>query len=144
MSWSVSSASLYVLDSYAFLAYLSREAGYARVRDILLAAARGAPRILTTIINLGEVLYITEREEGETVARRVLDALDSLPMTVVDAGRVITLATARVKVHHRVSYADAFAVALAQQVGATVLTADPEFRRVEHLISVEWLPSNGR
>ena len=140
----MSSASLYVLDSYAFLAYLNRESGHAQVRDILLAAARGATRILTTVINFGEVLYITEREEGGAAARSVLEALDSLPMTVVDAGRDITSAAARVKAYHRVFYADAFAVALAQQTGATVLTADPEFRRVEHLISVEWMPSNGR
>jgi ribonuclease VapC len=37
------------------------------------------------------------------------------------------------------SYADAFATALAQEFDATILTGDPEFRAVEHLIELHWL-----
>ena len=48
---------------------------------------------------------------------------------------------AHIKAGHAISYADAFAVALAQDRGATILTGDPEFKEVEHLIPIEWLPS---
>jgi predicted nucleic acid-binding protein len=37
------------------------------------------------------------------------------------------------------SYADAFAVALAQELDAPVLTGDPEFRVVERLVQVDWI-----
>lgn len=37
------------------------------------------------------------------------------------------------------SFADAFAVALAQESTAAVLTGDPEFKEVEKLIPVLWL-----
>jgi ribonuclease VapC len=47
---------------------------------------------------------------------------------------------AHIKARHPVSYADAFAVALAQEYGATVVTGDPEVRAVESLINVDWLP----
>lgn len=44
------------------------------------------------------------------------------------------------KAHHPISYADAFALALAQEKQAALLTGDPEFRKVESLATIEWLP----
>ena len=38
-----------------------------------------------------------------------------------------------------VAYADAFAIAAAQELGGSVLTGDPEFETVEILIKIEWL-----
>lgn len=49
-------------------------------------------------------------------------------------------AAAHLKARHHISYADAFAVALAQELGATLVTGDPEIREVENLVGVEWLP----
>ena len=45
----------------------------------------------------------------------------------------------QVKAHHAVSYADAFAIALAQEKEAPVITGDPEFEKVEYLVKVIWL-----
>ena len=38
-----------------------------------------------------------------------------------------------------ISYADAFAVATAIRMNAAIVTGDPEFRRVEQLVTVNWL-----
>ena len=46
---------------------------------------------------------------------------------------------ALIKSEHAVSYADAFCIATAQQLNATVLTNDPEFRSVQHLLKIRWL-----
>ena len=100
--------------------------------------------VYLSVINYGELVYITEREQGAFAARRAIAAVDQLPITVVEADRRLTFAAAHVKAHHRLSYADAFAVALAQQTQATLVTGDPEFRAVEHLVAVEWLPQTGR
>ena len=35
--------------------------------------------------------------------------------------------------------ADCFAAALAQRLGAAVLTGDPDFQRLEGAVAVEWL-----
>lgn len=43
------------------------------------------------------------------------------------------------KARHAVSYANAFAVALAQEAGGRVVTGDPEFERVEVLVPVRWI-----
>ena len=92
-----------------------------------------------TVINVGEVLYITERIGGAMAARAAIDLLDSLAIRVVDADRHLTFDAAHVKANHALSYADAFAVALARRLNAVLLTGDPEFRSVESLVRVEWL-----
>lgn len=135
-------AGRYVLDSFALLAYFENEAGADRVTALLAAAQRDEAAVWMSIVSYGEVVYITEREQGLFAAQRVIAALDQLPMVVVDADRTLTLAAAKVKAQHSISYADALAVALAQWHHAVVLTGDPEFRKVEDLVSVEWLARN--
>jgi predicted nucleic acid-binding protein len=131
----------FALDSFALLAHFEDEAGGRRVKASLAQAAKQRAEILLSLINYGEVVYITEREQGLRAAQRVISAIDRLPITIVDADRRLTLAAAHIKAHHAVSYADAFAIALAQERHATLLTADPEFRTVESLVSIEWLPA---
>jgi len=132
----------FVLDSYAILAFLENEAGAARVREILEQGQQERAVIYLSMINYGEVVYITERELGLSAAQRVIAAIDQWPVTLVEADRKLTLAAAHVKAHHAISYADAFAVALAQSRQATLLTGDPEFHKVENLVTVDWLAHN--
>jgi len=136
-------AQRYVLDSFAVLAYLKREPGGPDVRAILRSAKRGRVAVWLSVINLGEVLYIIEREDGPEAARAALGLIEQLPIRLVDANRAETLRAARVKAHHRLSHADAFAVSLARELGAAVVTGDPEFHAVDKLAAVHWLPSGG-
>ncbi len=132
----------YVLDSFAVLAYLEDEAGAGQVSAVLETARQGGASVWMSIVNYGEVVYITEREQGLFAAQRAIAAMDQLPMSVVDADRKLTLSAAKVKAHHGISHADAFAIALAQAEQATVLTGDPEFRKVEALVAIDWLPTD--
>lgn len=129
----------YVLDSYAVLAFLRDEPGGPKVREQLQAAAQGRARLYLCLINYGEVLYLVERRWGEPELRRVIAFLDDLPIQMVPVDRPLTLATAHIKAHYRLSYADAFAAALAQMLDATVVTGDPEFKSVEGLVRIQWL-----
>lgn len=131
---------VYVLDSYAVLAYLGDEPGGTRVRSILEAAADGRCRIAMSVINLGEIAYIVERERGLAPAQAALAALALLPIEIVPAARDTVLSAAHVKANHPIAYADAFAVATALAQGRVVVTGDPEFAAVADLVSVEWLP----
>jgi predicted nucleic acid-binding protein len=135
------SASRYVLDSFALLAYLEGESGMPRVRAVLEAAEAGRYRVYLSLINLGEVLYVVERERGLIAAQQTLAAVDRLPLDVLPVTRATVLAAAHVKARFPLSYADAFAVITAQDHAATVLTGDPEFEPVAEsgLIPVEWL-----
>jgi ribonuclease VapC len=130
----------YVLDSYALLAYLEAETGYQQVKEILAQAHRCEVDVLMCVVNYGEVLYITEREQGLSAARKAIAAIDQLPIVICDANRSLTFSAAHIKAHYPLSYADTFVVALAQAHHAWVLTGDSEFRGVDGLVYVEWLP----
>lgn len=129
----------YVLDTHALIAYLQDEHGAARVNAVLRLAEKGQSQVGLTIINYGEVLYITEREKGLVSAQSVIAAIDQLPIMVVSADRTLTFAAAHIKANYALSYADAFAVALAKSLNATILTGDPEFKKIEQEAAIEWL-----
>jgi predicted nucleic acid-binding protein len=130
----------YVLDSFALLAFLADEPGADIVREILEYGQRHDSSVWMSVINLGECLYIVEREQGLTAAHRAIAAVRQLPVKEAIADRERTFAAAHIKAHHKLSFADAFAVALAQEKSATVVTGDPEFKQAETLAPVLWLP----
>lgn len=130
---------VYVLDSFALLAYLEGEIGMERVREILLEAEEGKCRVVASIINIGEVAYITEREQGLSKAQATLGFLEQLPIDVQSASDEAVFRAAHIKANYPVAYADAFTIALAQTLEGTVLTGDPEFKSVERIIQLEWL-----
>ena len=132
-------AKQYVLDSFALLAHLEDEVGALRVRAVLKLAEQDEARVYVSIINLGELTYITEREQGLVAAQTALNAIEQLSIHILDATRDRVLAAAHIKAHVSISYADAFVVAAAQELGAIILTGDPEFGGVENLVSIEWL-----
>ncbi len=132
-------AERYVFDSFALLAYFENEAGANSVETLLATCATGAAEGWMSIINVGEVLYITEREQGLRPAQKAVALLDQLPLRIANADRTLTFAAAHIKAHYPLSYADAFAVALAQQKDAVVVTGDPAFRQVEAVVEVRWL-----
>jgi ribonuclease VapC len=94
------------------------------------------------MINYGESIYIVERERGLTATQGMIAAVDQLPITVIDAERSLTFAAAHLKAHYPISYTDAFAAALAHQQQAILLTGDPEFHKIAHLLPIQWLPPN--
>ena len=134
------SVPVYVLDSFALISYLQKEAGGPRVAELLREAEEGRAAVWLSIINYGEAIYITEREHGPEAARVAAKTIDALPVRVVEAGRELTFAAAHIKATLPMLYADAFAVALAVEKGARVVTGDPEFRKAESLVAVEWIP----
>lgn len=129
----------YIFDSFALLAYLEDEVSAGRVATLLRKAEEGKHHIWMSIINLGEVLYIVEREQNALAVRKTLAAVEQLPIEIVDADRTLALAAAHLKANFAISYADAFAVALGQEKRACIATGDPEFKQVEKLVPIEWL-----
>lgn len=110
-----------VLDSWAVLRYLEDTGdAAAQVADLL---ERGRP--LMSWINLGEVHYVLRRLHGEDDAIETVRDL----RTVVDArlpDERLVLDAARIKADRPLSYADAFAAALAVAQEAVLWTGDPE------------------
>lgn len=134
-------APLFVLDSFALLAFFQAEPGGLKVRELLERVPRGEVDLAITTVNLGEVAYRTERVFGLERAQEVLAKIEEYAPAVFDVDRELALAAAHLKARYRMSYADCLAAALAQRLGGPVLTGDPDFRQVEHLVAVQWLRS---
>ena len=128
-----------MLDSFALLAYLQDEPVAARIEKLLEGAGQEKYRLLLSIISLGEILYITERRGGLVKAQDTLALIQQLPIEILPADEQTVFAAAHVKANYPISYADSFVVVAGTQEKATIITADPEFRAVEQIVSVEWL-----
>ncbi len=100
--------------------------------------------MLISTINLGEIAYITQRNAGVEGKHKLLNAIDLLPVTVVDADRSLALKAAAIKAGHAISYADCFALALAHINNGIVVTGDPGYNKIENLVPIHWLPEKPR
>jgi predicted nucleic acid-binding protein len=129
----------YVLDSYALLAYLQDESTADRIEALLGEAAQASADLHLSTISLGEIAHVVERRHGVTACQETLDRLAAFPIQLQDATLDRVLAAARLKARYAISYVDAFAAALAQELEAPLVTADREFEQVESLVEVLWL-----
>ena len=130
----------YVFDSFALLAYFGNEPGAETVEHLLRQAQSQTITLHLSLVNLGEVYYIIQRERGRDVAVATLALIDQLPIHHEAVDRPRVLAAAAFKANHAISYADAFAAALGQQLHVPVVTGDPEFQKVAGFFEVLWLP----
>jgi predicted nucleic acid-binding protein len=130
----------YVLDSFAVLALLGRESGGEQVKELLQKAQQEQVRVLMTWVNVGEVAYIVERRWDRDRAYQTIGTLEATRIEIVEVGRELALKAAQIKARHPLAYADAFSAALALSEDGVLVTGDPEFRQLEDLLSIEWLP----
>jgi ribonuclease VapC len=128
----------YVLDSFALLALLGGEAGGAEVVGLLRQAQQGTA-VSMAWINAGEVAYIVERRWGRERVYEVLAFLEATGTELVPVGQELALEAAHIKAGHTLSYADAFAAALALIREATLVTGDPELKPLEGRLSIRWI-----
>jgi len=130
---------IYVLDSFAILAYFQAEPGGTKVKELLKQAKAGDTMTYLSLINLGEVIYTTGRKLDNDRAREILDDIMLLPIQLAEVTMARVLAAAQIKTQYPISYADAFAVALSQELKAAIVTGDPEFKQVESIVTLFWL-----
>lgn len=130
----------YVLDSYALLAYFQSEEAGTQVLGVIESARDQNTSLYLSLINAGEIYYLMRREKGLEAAERMLRNLRELPIILCEATEERIWNAARLKSAHPLSYADAFAVCLAQELEAILVTGDPEFESVKKLVQIYWLP----
>lgn len=128
-----------LLDAHAALVYLRQEKGYEKVKDALISAEKTKIPLLMNEINIGEVGYIALRTGLTVNLDDFLTLFLSLPIQPSAVDFDLIKSAAVIKGGHPLSYADAFAVATALREDAAIITGDPEFKRVESLVSIEWL-----
>ena len=128
-----------VLDSYSIIAYFEGEAGKEKMIEVLRTARDSGRPLLLSVINWGEVFYITLREAGRERAGQLAHLISTLPVEVIPADLELTRLAAEFKANNKMSYADCFAAAMAKLRKAELVTGDKEFKQVEGQIKIMWL-----
>jgi predicted nucleic acid-binding protein len=128
-----------IIDACALMAYLEKEEGYEKVKNLFIKAAEGDSDLLMTTINLGEVLYVLLREYGQEETAKILKVIETFPIEFISVDLEITKQAAIYKAHKKMSYADCFAAALAKLKKGELVTSDKELKEVEEEIKIFWI-----
>ena len=129
----------HVLDAYALAVYFEKEPGYETVQTLLADAASRKRPLLMSVVNWGEIYYVTYREHGRDAAEHIAQVVDTFPIELVDIDVPLARQAATYKATHKMSYADGFAAALAKIGKATLVTGDKEFKPLEGEIKIQWV-----
>ncbi len=108
------------LDSWAILAWMDgEEPALSRLEDVI------ADRPLASWVNLVEVYYRVERDQGRDAADETLaDLRAALSLDLPGTARMIDVA--RLKARAPIALGDCFAIATAAAHDLVLLTGDPE------------------
>jgi ribonuclease VapC len=129
----------YLFDSHALLAFFQKEKGAEIVANILRKSMEQRLDQLISVINLGEIIYMTKRRFGDQKKVEILGRIHQLGLKILPAPEALVFKAAELKAEYPISYADCFALACAQEHSATLVTGDPEFKKVVHLVSIQWI-----
>jgi len=129
----------FIFDSHALLKFFQKEKGYEKVVHLLEEIRKTGATKYINAINLGEIIYSTKKEFGDQKKLEVLANIERLNFTILSIPNNLIFQAAEYKAQYALSYADCFALASAVEHKATLVTGDPEFKKVEHLVDIVWI-----
>jgi len=124
----------FVLDTSAIFSLIESEAGKERVAQIIREE-----EIIIPFVSLLELHYISWQEQGEEEANRRLAILKQKPILWQYDEALLSLAS-HLKVHHRISLADAMIAAVCIRHEAVLVHKDPEYESLAGIVEMEPLP----
>jgi predicted nucleic acid-binding protein len=118
------------LDACAVIAYLRQEPGAEVLKELI---EWPTTFLAMHVCNLGEVYYDFFRADGLTAAQTVWTNTLALPLALRrDVDDAFIQRVGIIKVEERISFADAFALALAERLNIPLITTDHhEFDAIE-------------
>jgi ribonuclease VapC len=131
-----------VLDSWALIAFFEDEPAAEHVEQLLVKAESGVHKLFLCVVNWGEIYYSTLRDVSREAAEQIAKEMAGLTIEIVgvdDKNLELVRQAAVYKATRKISYADAFAAALAKIKNAELITGDREFEQVEDDIKIGWL-----
>jgi predicted nucleic acid-binding protein len=129
----------YVLDANAILDLAERGSGARRVDEVLRGVLQQRTLAMVSVLNWGEVFYLSYQRRGEEAARRTLSNLSRLPLEFVGVDLAQALLAGELKARHKIPYVDCIAAALAMQRHAVLVTSDRDFEKLARRVQVLWI-----
>lgn len=124
-------ANSYLLDSTAFLAFANREPGGERVQSVLRTSyisAVNAAEVIARLVSQG----FSPADAENHLVQFVKEVVPFGTQQAVWAGNLASLMP-----EHGLSFCDRACLALAKQLGVTVLTANAEWARLDIGVTIE-------
>ena len=128
-----------VLDTWAIIAFYEGEPAGVRVSQLIAEANDRDIPLWMSVVNAGEVWYVIARRTSEAEADATISELLSLGIHLDDLEWKASRQAALFKSKHKLSYADAFAAALALEKNGQLVTGDREFKQLENEIKILWI-----
>lgn len=128
-----------VFDSSAVLAFFLMEPGGAEVKVELRGCRKGTRGGWISAASVAEVHRRLRASRDAATARRELDSFCVTPVSILPVDRDHAQAAADLNHETGVGLFDCFVAAAAWQLGATVVTADPDFHRLEDRVTVRFI-----
>jgi predicted nucleic acid-binding protein len=126
----------FVLDTSALMAFIEKEPGAERVRQVIREED-----IIIPWLAIFEVVYTTRRELGKLEAQTRYAMLKQLKARIIwEADEPTLFTAASLKATGRLSLADSIIAATAIQHHATLLHKDPEYDTLQGKLTLEALP----
>jgi predicted nucleic acid-binding protein len=129
----------FVLDANALVRYFRNEEGALKVSKLLVQADSGSVALSISAINLAEVLYVAARSSSVEWVRAAIRKIQPLVKCAVPETEN-ALAAGELRLRYKLGLADSFAAELTMRMGATLVTADPEFARLGKQLKILTLP----
>jgi len=126
----------YVLDACALIAFFNDENGAEHVEEVLL----GDDVCLMSIVNVYEVCYNAAKISGTGQGLKMYEEIQQLPLKIIKViGKDLLKVAIYFKVNYKVSVADFFALGLAKENGAIMVSSDHhEFDIIENSKELEF------
>jgi predicted nucleic acid-binding protein len=129
----------YVLDASALLVLLDNRPSARRINKLIEEGDRLNATLLASVVNLGEVFYLSWQRHGEQAARDTLDDLSHLPIQIQPVDTPQALRAAELRALHHIPYVDCLAAALSSIHSATLVTTDSDFEKLGRNFPILWI-----
>jgi predicted nucleic acid-binding protein len=131
---------VYILDSYAIMEFLRKQKSWEIVADLFNQSTEGNARLKIHILNWGEIWYTLIREKGRVVADEFLSDFQSqIDVEIIDFSKSVFERAVQFKSQGNISYSDCFAISVAIEHNAILVTGDKEFKQFEDQVKIFWL-----
>jgi predicted nucleic acid-binding protein len=121
-----------LIDSWAWVEYW-KGGKYARAAATYIEADEEA---VASTINLAEVFFWILKYYGEETAMRKISTMEKR-CHMIPVEKRIAIEAAKARKQHSLALADSLVYATAQEVGAKVVTGDPDLRDLEGTIFLQ-------
>lgn len=129
----------YALEANALVRLFRDSPGAETVEELIKQAKSGRAHLNISVVNLTEVLYVLARFLGQEQGLLCIDKARRVAETIA-VDEQIAIDTAILRIRYMLGLADCFAAELAMRIGATLVTADPEFAKLGKQLKVLALP----